>query len=341
MRMTCLSIRRFLFISMMACIVIVWALMFFSDVLWGRQYFQASLVIMVIALPILGCMLYICVGYGLRYLQQLSDEITHRESTKLQPIKTDDAPIEVKPIVNQLNILFVNLRKALIRNKRFASDAAHELRTPLAALKTQAQVALNAHSADEQIQALKNITLGVDRCTHIIDQLLTLSRVGPEATLENCQEVNLNSLTTEIIALLVPKALEKNIELEFIPKVDHAPVYGNDIALGILIRNLVDNAIRYSLEGSLVQIFMLKEEARVILRVTDNGPGIPEELHERVFERFFRVLGTKTTGSGLGLAIVKQIATMHQATIKLATPPSGQGLQFDVIFMAGHPHISS
>lgn len=326
------SIKRFLLLSFIGSLVLVWAIMFVCEMMWGRLSHQINLIIMLIALPILGFMLYGCVSYSLRHLELLTNELTHRRSTHLKPIKSKNVPIEVQPIVSELNGLFVNLRLALIHNKRFAGDAAHELRTPLAALKANAQVALHAKTAEEQQQALKNLNLGVDRCTHLIEQLLTLSRLGPEASLDNCQNILLSSVAAETMALLAPKALDKNIEIELNTLTDKAYVYGNEITLSILIRNLVDNAIRYTPNHGQVQVSIFEENDHYILRVTDTGPGIPRELHDRVFERFFRILGTNTVGSGLGLAIVKQIATLHHAEIKLGHPENHPGLQFDVIF---------
>jgi len=326
------SIKRFLLFSFIFSLVVVWAIMFLCEMIWGRLSYQANLIIMLIALPILGLMLYFCVSYSLRHLKLLTHEITSRRSTHLKPIKRKNVPIEVQPIVNELNDLFVNLRLALIHNKRFAGDAAHELRTPLAALKANAQVALHAKSSEEQQHALKNLNLGVDRCTHLIEQLLTLSRLGPEAALENCQNVLLSSVTAETIALLAPRALDKNIEIDLNTEIEHAYVYGNEISLTILVRNLVDNAIRYTPENGQVHVSIFEEDDHYVLRVSDTGPGIPKELQERVFERFFRILGTNTVGSGLGLAIVQQIATLHQANIRLGQPQGHSGLEFDVVF---------
>lgn len=133
--------------------------------------------------------------------------------------------------------------------------------------------------------------------------------------------------------ILFPLHSEKNIEIELAPPPPDAMVYGNDIALGILIRNVVDNAIRYTPNQGFIKVEIINDRDHVIFRVTDTGPGIPAELRERVFERFYRIIGTKSQGSGLGLAIVSQIAALHHATIKLDTPKSGVGLQFDVEFL--------
>ena len=139
-------------------------------------------------------------------------------------------------------------------------------------------------------------------------------------------------MATEIIAYLAPQALEKNVEIELAPPPQEPIVLGNDTALGILIRNIVDNAIRYTPPNGEVTVTILEAGSNIILRVADTGTGIPLELRERVFERFYRILGTKASGSGLGLAIVHQISTLHHATITLTTPTNGIGLQFDVAF---------
>ena len=137
-----------------------------------------------------------------------------------------------------------------------------------------------------------------------------------------------------MMAQLAPSALEKNIDLSFIKPKIRKKIVGNETALSILIRNLVDNAIRYTPENGQVSVEITTDNDKVILQVTDSGPGIPPELHAQVFERFYRVLGTKTSGSGLGLPIVKQIADLHNATIELGTPEKGTGLQIKVVFAA-------
>ena len=144
--------------------------------------------------------------------------------------------------------------------------------------------------------------------------------------------MDLHKLATEMMAYLAPHALEKDIEIELSPAPKSSLILGNDIALGILIRNIVDNAIRYTPQKGEVKVSIIDTGTQIIFRVTDTGGGIPPELSERVFERFYRILGTKASGSGLGLAIVSQIAKLHNADISLSTPPNGNGLQFDVAF---------
>ncbi len=288
--------------------------------------------ILLITYPIFGLLVWLIVTIALRSVTRVTGEISNRASTFLAPVNMRHIPVEIEPLVSELNKLFIRLKLAFERNKRFAADAAHELRTPLAALKTQSQVAMKTENPTDRAQALEKVIISVDRCTHVVSQLLTLSRLGEEKGLTDVKEVDLHKLATEIIAYLVPSALDKNIEIELTSQEDQELIHGNEAALGILIRNIVDNAIRYTPENGLVKIDILNTQHHLIFRVTDSGPGVPPELRERVFERFFRIPGTTASGSGLGLAIVVQIADLHQAKIALNAGPHGVGLQFDVLF---------
>ncbi len=293
---------------------------------------RSNAYILLVTYPLFGMLVWIIVGLSLRSVTRVTREISNRASTYLEPVEAANIPVEIKPLVVELNQLFIRLKLAFERNKRFAADAAHELRTPLAALKTQAQVALKASNEVDRDNSLHKVIQSVDRSSHMVAQLLTLSRLGQEEALNDIRPVDLYKVATETIAYLVPIALEKKIEIELASPPSQSIVLGNDIALSILIRNVVDNAIRYTPEGGEIKIAIIDHDNLVILRVTDTGPGIPVELRERVFERFFRVLGTTAPGSGLGLAIVSQIAELHRAQIMLNTPSNGVGLQFDVAF---------
>ena len=292
--------------------------------------------ILLITYPVFGVLIWFIISFALQSITRVTSEISNRASTYLEPVQLTEIPIEIKPLVAELNQLFIRLKLAFERNKRFAGDAAHELRTPLAALKTHVQVALKATDDTDKNKALQKVIQSVDRSSHAVAQLLTLSRLGEEESLTDMRPIDLHKLATEIIAYLAPHALEKNIEIDLAPPPADPVIFGNDTALGILIRNVVDNAIRYTpLEGE-VHVSILNTPSHVIFRVADSGSGIPVELRERVFERFYRILGTKASGSGLGLAIVAQISTLHQAEIKLATPSNNKGLQFDVAFPKYH-----
>lgn len=294
--------------------------------------------ILLVTYPIFGILIWIIVGLALRSITRVTNEISNRASTYLDPVKSENIPIEIKPLVAELNQLFLRLKLAFDRNKRFAGDAAHELRTPLAALKTHAQVAIKSDNDTDRNNALQKVVQGVDRSSHVVAQLLTLSRLSQEEELNDIKPLELHKLAAEIIAYLVPIALEKNIEIELATAPTDGIIMGNDVALGILIRNVVDNAIRYTPYNGKVIIEVITTHNSVILRVTDSGPGIPSELRERVFERFYRILGTQAQGSGLGLAIVNQIAQLHHARITLHTGLNEKGLRFDIEFPRERDH---
>ena len=288
--------------------------------------------ILLVTYPVFGILVWFIISFALRSIIRVTNEISNRASTFLEPVQLTEIPIEIKPLVAELNQLFIRLKLAFERNKRFAADAAHELRTPLAALKTHVQVALKAENENDRKKALEKVIESVDRSSHVVAQLLTLSRIGEEEPLTDIKPFDLHKLATEIVAYLAPHALEKNVEIELAEAPNHTTILGNDTAIGILIRNIVDNAIRYTPEGGEVIIKIFNTDKHVVLRVTDTGTGIPPELRERVFERFYRILGTKASGSGLGLAIVSQITALHHGKISLSTPINGKGLQFDVAF---------
>lgn len=294
----------------------------------GHRIARDDIYIMLLVYPLLGLMIWIIVGKGLNPLKRVADEVAFRAPTYLEPVDLTAVPDEIKPLVDELNKLFLRLQLAFDREKRFSADAAHELRTPLAVLKTHAQVAIRATDDENRKQSLDKLITGVDRCTHVVQQLLTLARLVPEEgySLEDTKLVNLHTVAIEEMTQVAPTALEKNIEISLECQDENISVIGNPTALGILLRNLIDNAIRYTPENSEVNVVIYETEQNIILQVIDNGPGIPKELRSRVFERFYRVLGTKQQGSGLGLAIVQQIAQLHHAQLKLDKPKDGTGL---------------
>ncbi len=296
-----------------------------------------NIYIMLIIYPLAAFLIWIIVGKGLASIRKVADEVSHRVPNYLEPVNADSVPKELRSLVVELNKLFLRLHQALEREKRFAGDAAHELRTPLAALRTQTQVTLKTKDPVERKKMLSNIVVAVDRCTHIVQQLLTLSRLVPESnTLSDTSAVDLAKLAAEIVAQIAPLAIEKNIDIELLSDEKHPCIIsGNITALSILIRNLVDNAIRYTPDAGKITVSVKTTETdldKISLKVIDNGPGIPAELRARVFERFFRVLGNKSPGSGLGLAIVQQIASLHEAQVKLGTPATGKGLEVEILF---------
>ncbi len=292
---------------------------------------QHDLILIFIMFPVAGLFVWLTLLFTLKKLKKLTDEVSHRAPDYLEPVDIEKVPREVEPLVLELNKFFGILKDAFARDKRFAADAAHELKTPLAAMKTQAQVALKASNPERRTTAIENVIAGVDRSTHIVQQLLTLNRLGPGSSIKK-QKLDLEPIIREILAELAPNALHKNIELDFKAAQYPAWIYADKASMAILVRNLIDNAIRYTFEDGKVHVSIINTPQHVIFRVTDTGPGIPPKLRDRIFERFFRVLGTKQSGSGLGLAIVHQIAQLHAAEINLETPPSGFGLQIEIRF---------
>lgn len=323
------SIRRFLVINVLFVIVLT------SGVVLLSHYYLTGLTLYIslLTFPIAVFLIWIIIGKGLSSLRQVTQEVANRAPSHLEPVDLDTLPDEIRPVIDELNKLFYRLKEGFEREKRFAADAAHELRTPLAAIKTQTQVALNTDNLDEKNLALQKILVSVNRSAHTIQQLLTMSKLLSEKSIEHhFDRINLVKIAREILAMLAPAALEKNIELEFDCNLASVYFMGNSIAIGILIRNLVDNAIRYCPPEGHVVVHIQHFHSTLILEVCDDGPGIPAEVRSRVFERFYRVLGNKSPGSGLGLAIVQEIAHLHQAQIVLTSPKHGTGLIVRIIF---------
>ena len=282
------------------------------------------------SLPLLALLLWIAVLRGLRPLDELAREVEQREPDNLAALDASTAPREVVPLIERLNRLFARIDASMQKERRFTADAAHELRTPVAAIKAQAQVARAASEEEERNHALDNAIHGCDRAAHLIDQLLTLARVDTldRGVAEPCQ---LRDIASETIAALAPTALNKGVQLELLAG-DEATVRGNPGLLRILLRNLLDNSMRHTPSGTSVQVSITYEPEAVCLSVTDNGPGIPEHERGKVLERFYRQPGTQASGSGLGLSIVKRIAEVHNATLQMSPTNEGRGLQVTISF---------
>jgi len=294
---------------------------------YNSCYFVIAIIVL------LSAIFYFLLSQSLMYIPKLSAELNKKASNKLEPIKPENYPKELQIMIIELNQLFFRVQDAFNRNKRFSADAAHELRTPLTALKTQTQLALQMTDPKEQNKALNNVLISVNRSIHVVQQLLTLSRLDHEQELNDVVPVSLESICAEMIAYIYPHALDKRIEIELINQEDNkAMILGNDASLGILLRNLLDNAIRYTPEKGRINVVLEQTHNFITLTVSDNGPGIPEQFSEKVFDRFFRVLGTKQTGSGLGLAIVKQITDLHGAQIFITKPKKSTGLEVNIKF---------
>lgn len=286
------------------------------------------LIPMLIGLPLISVLIWKCVGLILEPLNKVAADIQQRNSSQLEPVSGYSIPNEIKPMINALNRLFYRLDKVIRNERRFTADAAHELRTPLAGLKTQAQIAFKTGDPKKREHAINNIQIGIDRMTHLVEQLLLLARLEPgvsESRFENC---NLTLITRDVIADLSPAAIDKNINLEYHYN-QIIQIYANPYAFTMLLRNLLDNAIRYTPYGGEVDVHVFEDTTGITVRIADSGPGIPWDLRENVFKRFYRARNPQESGSGLGLSIVKQIADLHHAVIHL-DDSSKNGLQVDI-----------
>ena len=285
---------------------------------------------LLISLPLLALLLWIAISRSLRPLIKLTAEVGRREPENLHALEITSAPAEVLPLIERLNQLFARIDASLQNERRFTADAAHELRTPVSGIKAQAQVALATLDDEQRRHALDNVILGCDRATRLIEQLLTLARIdnlGDELT-ESCP---LKALAAEVIGQIAPMALKQDVRLE-LSEGEEQVVSGNPLLLRVLLRNLIDNAVRHTPPGTVVKIDIGTTAGQTCLSVTDSGPGIPEAELSRVAERFYRPVGTTASGSGLGLSIVKRIAEIHHATLAIGSSAKGTGLTVNLSF---------
>ncbi|HJW25332.1 MAG TPA: ATP-binding protein [Rhodocyclaceae bacterium] len=283
-----------------------------------------------LGIPLLGVWVWLATRRGLAPLAAVAGQIADREPQRLHALAPAAAPAEIRPLVEAINGLFARVERALEAERRFTADAAHELRTPLAALAAQAQVILRARDEDERRHAVEQLVASTRRAGHLVDQLLTLARLDPDDAGPALSPLRLDRLAEEVCADHGTAALDKGVDLEL----DAAPleIPGNRDMLGILLRNLVDNAIRYTPPGGRVAVAVHADRQGPVLTVADSGPGIPPAERERVFERFHRLAGQEVEGSGLGLSIVARIAQRHGAHIELGAGEGGAGLRVTVRF---------
>jgi two-component system OmpR family sensor kinase len=290
-----------------------------------------------ILLPGLGLLIWFIVGRGLTPLVAVAGAVKARTAAALHPLPERDLPAEIQPLVTALNDLLARLGRTLAAQRDFVADAAHELRTPLTALRLQVQLAERAREPQERASAFAALRQGLDRTTHLVEQLLTLARQEPEAADQPFGAVDLGELVHEVVAVLEPLAAARSIDLG-VTRNEAGTVQGAREGLRALLVNLVDNAIRYTPEKGRVDVASYREGSRAVLSVIDTGPGIPPEERERVFDRFYRRVGSQTSGSGLGLSIVRDIARRHHAQVVLDAGPAGRGLAVCVVFPPQEGH---
>ena len=270
---------------------------------------------------------------GLQPLFDLQAAVSKRSYLDLSEIDMPDVPTEVMILVNSVNTLMKQLEGVLNAQNRFIADAAHQLRTPLAGAQAQLELALEESDPKQHKILLERVNASMERLSHTISQLLSLARNQQDASHSMVlSQVNLNQIAQEVTTDMVPTAIKKDIDLGFEASELSAMILGDSKRLKEMLYNLLDNALLYTPRGGKVTVNVKREAGEIVLSVDDNGPGIPKEEREKVFERFHRIMGTGQEGSGLGLAIVMEIAQLHQANVEISDEPMKKGLNIQVSF---------
>lgn len=298
-----------------------------ADILIGMSIPQLVIIGTVLLL------VWVIVRRALAPLGQLAAEIGARPPQDLAPLREEGVPAEVLPLVRAMNELLARLKSVLESQQRFIADAAHQLRTPLAGIRTQTEFALRQGDIVDVHRTLTQLVRATEHTTHLVNQLLALARSEPGALPgEALVPVDFATLARNTTTDWVPRALARNIDLGYDGPDAGIAVRGDALLLRELVTNLLDNAVRYTQAGGNVTVRVAEAHGAVTLCVEDNGPGIPAAERERVFERFHRVLGTGTEGAGLGLAIVREIAERHGARVEIGPGPGGTGTRVQVAF---------
>ena len=286
-----------------------------------------------VLIPALALLIWWVVGRALAPLQRVADALHQRAPDAMQALPDVDLPPEIRPLVGALNALLQRLDQAMSAQRAFVADAAHELRTPLAALKLQLQLSERAPDEAQRKVAYTKLHERLDRATHLVQQLLTLARQEP-GEVRPFARVDLRALAQQSVAEHSTLADSRSIDLGVAADAEALAVQGHADSLQILLGNLVNNAIRYTPPGGRVDVNVQRSNGQTVLSVLDTGCGIPVDERARVFDRFYRREGSDVTGSGLGLAIVQNIAAQHGATVELVDNPMDSGLWVRVIFRA-------
>jgi two-component system, OmpR family, sensor histidine kinase QseC len=295
-------------------------------ILWA--VLRSTLWPMALALPLLALAVWWAVYRGVQPIRRLGRALAERKPQALHPVAIDHAPAEMTPMIAALNTLLERIAGLLASERRFTADAAHELRTPIAAIRVQAQVAMG--EADEALRkhALQGTLEGCDRATRLVEQLLSLSRLEA-AEAPAMAAVDLRALAQRVVAELAPKAIGKQQTLEF-EGTEPCSIAGNETLLAVLLRNLVDNAVRYSPAAARIKVAVRQHNGQATLSIDDSGPGLAEADRKRLGERFFRVTGSGESGSGLGWSIVRRIAAVHRLEVEAGSSAELGGLAIRV-----------
>jgi two-component system sensor histidine kinase QseC len=286
-----------------------------------------------IGVPALAVLLLLAIRRSLRPLSDLAHELEHRAPNRLDPLQVADPPLELQPVLKALDELFSQVASALENERRFTADAAHELRTPLAGLKVQLQVAMRTTDPSEQRQALEKCLHGIGSMTHLVQQMLTLTRVEASSRATDLEQVDIVPLATSVCRDLGAQAAAKRVSLE-VDAPTTATVSGFPEMLRIMVRNLVDNAVRYTPVDGRVTVGVARDATTIRMEITDSGPGVPTDQLELLGCRFHRLEESSEEGVGLGLSIAKRIADIHAAGLVFSAPPVGTGLRATITFPA-------
>jgi two-component system, OmpR family, sensor histidine kinase TctE len=302
-----------------------------------RTLFQQKLLLS-IAIPQLLVLAVglIAVWYGvtkiLTPLRMLQSQIRSRSQSDLSAVTDTDVPEEVLPLVDAINQLLSRLREDLKAHKRFIANAAHQLRTPLAGLKTYSSIGSEMSEAEDLKHIVKELDSGIDRASRMVGQMLALARTdGGDQTTTQKTQLDLNFVVSDVTSELVERAVMKNLELIYESSQEPAVIIGEQTGLRNLVVNLIENALLYTPEGGKVKIQVINN-GRVTLRVQDTGAGIAPEERNKVFERFYRIDGTSGSGSGLGLSIVREVANAHNAEVSIESANGHSGTIVTVDF---------
>jgi two-component system sensor histidine kinase TctE len=277
-------------------------------------------------------LVWIGVFRGLKPLTDLAAQIESRDQNNLSPVPQSGLPRETRVLVARINALLARLGNAMRAQKRFVADAAHQLRTPLAAVLLHAERAERAPDTASEREALRALHRSVKRTARVSQQLLALARTDPEAiSAIELKSVDLGSLARRVGEEWIPRALEREIDFGLAVPDEQVSVAGDERLLSEMLSNLIDNALRYGNAGGRVTL-MVEGGPHPRLSVQDDGPGIPPEERTRIFERFYRLPSEGGEGCGLGLAIVEEIARLHKATVEVSGGPDNHGSRFTVVF---------
>lgn len=286
---------------------------------------------LLMGMPLLALALWWSVRRGLRPMMEIGQALARRAADDFTPIERRDAPSEMKPMLDALDSLFERVSTLLAGERRFTADAAHELRTPLSAIRAQAQVALAETDPDLRRRALAATIEGCDRASRLTGQLLALARLDAQAGGAN-EAVELHSLVRQVLAEMADRALAKSQDLRFEQADGPAVVHGDRVLLAALVRNLADNAIRYAPPSAAIEVRLHGTAGHVVLTVENSGNAPGAQDMARLGERFHRALGSGEAGSGLGLSIVRRIAQLHGAGLGFSRSSRLGGLRVEVSF---------